>query len=250
MKNKKLNREKFPPATRFNLIIGILTVVFLVASYFFVFLPFKQKTRTELTKSELEAEQLATIEVAREPERISARVIRVIDGDTLEIDLEGKTERLRLIGIDTPETVDPRKKIQCFGKEASRKAKELLQDQQIWLETDNTQGERDKYQRLLRFVYLEDGTLFNQLMIAEGYAHEYTYQNNPYRYQAEFKEAERQARINKKGLWGEMCNGNTTQPATQNVWLEELRKIQGGQLDYLKFLEIILEKSKFLTGKS
>ena len=128
------------------------------------------------------------------------RVIKVVDGDTLDIDLNGKIERLRLIGIDTPETVDPRKDVQCFGKEASNKAKELLNEQYITLESEETQGERDKYKRLLRYVYLPDGTNFNLFMIAEGYAHEYTY-DEPYKYQSEFKQAESIARQIPKGLW-------------------------------------------------
>ncbi|MEK9176337.1 MAG: thermonuclease family protein, partial [Patescibacteria group bacterium] len=116
--------------------------------------------------------------------------------------------RLRLIGIDTPETVDPRKPVQCFGREASNKAKELLQGQFIFLESDETQGERDKYKRLLRYVFLPDGRNFNLLMISSGYAHEYTY-DEPYKYQAEFKQAEIDARSGNKGLWSpETCSGN------------------------------------------
>jgi micrococcal nuclease len=140
------------------------------------------------------------------------KVSRVIDGDTLDIDMNGKIERIRLIGMDTPETVDPRKVVQCFGKEASDKAKEMLNGKMVSLEADNSQGERDGYKRLLRYVYLEDGTFFNKYMIAEGYAHEYTYQSNPYKYQLDFKEAEKQARETAKGLWSSAsCNGDTTQ---------------------------------------
>lgn len=128
------------------------------------------------------------------------KVVKVIDGDTIDVDVDGKFERLRLIGIDTPETVDPRKKVQCFGKEASNKAKELLFGRFVILESDETQGDRDKYKRLLRYVFLPDGTNFNLYMIAEGYAHEYTYQD-PYKYQFDFKESEKQARENNKGLW-------------------------------------------------
>lgn len=139
------------------------------------------------------------------------KVETVVDGDTVKVDMDGKSETLRLIGIDTPETVDPRKPVQCFGEEASKKAKETLTGKKVSLEADPTQGERDKYQRLLRYVYFEDGTSFNKWMIEEGYAHEYTYQSNPYKYQNEFKDAERSARENKMGLWGEAtCNGDTT----------------------------------------
>ncbi|EKD86586.1 MAG: hypothetical protein ACD_37C00227G0004 [uncultured bacterium] len=132
----------------------------------------------------------------------------MVDGDTIDVLIDNKTERLRLIGIDTPETVDPRKKVQCFGKEASNKSKEMLLGQFVVLESDETQGERDKYKRLLRYVFLPDGTNFNLYMIAEGYAHEYTY-NDPYKYQFDFKEAQRLAIENEKGLWSSStCSGN------------------------------------------
>lgn len=159
--------------------------------------------------TELQAEKI------EQNKPILFKVLKVVDGDTLDIDIDGKTERLRLIGMDTPETVDPRKTVQCFGKEASDKAKEILNEKMVSIEADNSQGERDSYGRLLRYVYLEDGTLFNKYMIAEGYAHEYTYQSNPYKYQTDFQETEKQSREAKKGLWNpDTCNGNTTQSAT------------------------------------
>ena len=133
-------------------------------------------------------------------------VVKVVDGDTIKVDINGNIEKLRLIGLDTPETVDPRKPVQCFGVEASNKAKELLQGKKVKLENDASQGERDKYNRLLRYVYLEDGTFFNKLMIESGYGHEYTY-NIPYKYQKEFMEAETYARENNLGLWHpDVCN--------------------------------------------
>lgn len=146
-------------------------------------------------------------------------VTQVVDGDTIKVNIDGEITTLRLIGIDTPETVDPRKPVQCFGREASDKAKELLTNKKVRLEGDSTQGELDKYGRLLRYIFLEDGTFYNKLIIAEGYAHEYTYQSNPYKYQLDFQAAENEARINNKGLWSEdACNGDTTKSAyAQNV---------------------------------
>jgi micrococcal nuclease len=136
------------------------------------------------------------------------RVLKVVDGDTLDVEIDGASQRLRLIGIDTPETVDPRKAVQCFGKEASNKAKELLENNFVTLESDETQGEKDKYGRLLRYVFLPDGTNFNLFMIEEGYAHEYTYSTR-YKYQDEFRQAEVNARNNNKGLWSPTtCSGN------------------------------------------
>jgi len=140
-------------------------------------------------------------EEAEIPEGFS-RVVRVVDGDTLVVETDGIDEKVRLIGLDTPEAVDPRKPVQCFGREASAKAKELLAGKAVRIESDPTQGDRDKYGRLLRYAFLKDGTLFNKLMIEEGYGHEYTY-NLPYKYQKEFQAAETRARGTKRGLWAD-----------------------------------------------
>ncbi len=133
------------------------------------------------------------------------RVVKVVDGDTIDVLINNKVERLRLIGINTPETVDSRKLVECFGKEASDKAKSLLSGKQVSLKNDSSQSDRDKYGRLLRYVFLEDGTNFNLLMIKEGYAYEYTYRV-PYQYQLEFKQAQQEAMSKKFGLWGDVCN--------------------------------------------
>lgn len=129
-------------------------------------------------------------------------VTHIVDGDTVDVNINGETERIRLIGLNTPETVDPRRPVECFGKEASDKAKSILTGQKVKIETDPTQGMRDKYGRLLAYIFLPDGTLFNKMMIEEGYGHEYTY-NLPYKYQAEFKAAQTRARENKTGLWAD-----------------------------------------------
>ena len=122
------------------------------------------------------------------------KVVRVIDGDTIEI--EGG-ERVRYIGIDTPETVDPRKPVQCFGVEASRKNKELVEGKEIRLEKDIT--DRDKYGRLLRYVWVGD-TLINLELVKQGFASSYSYPPD-IKYQDDFVEAEREARDAKRGLW-------------------------------------------------
>ncbi|MFA6005160.1 MAG: thermonuclease family protein [Patescibacteria group bacterium] len=129
-------------------------------------------------------------------------VTKVVDGDTIHVLIDGTKQTVRLIGVDTPEVVDPRKPVQCFGKEASARAKELLTGKSVKLENDPTQGDKDKYGRLLRYVFMEDGTNFNKKMIEDGYAHEYTY-NLPYKYRDEFKQAERDARLHKRGLWAD-----------------------------------------------
>jgi len=141
-------------------------------------------------------------------------VSSVVDGDTVKININGKVETFRLIGLDTPETVDPRKDVQCFGVEASNKAKELLTGKKVRIETDSSQGTYDKYNRSLGYIYLESGLFYNKYMIEQGYAHEYTY-GTPYKYQAEFKTAQKSAQTNKLGFWAtNTCNGNTTTSAT------------------------------------
>jgi micrococcal nuclease len=127
-------------------------------------------------------------------------VLRVVDGDTLKITAGDGEDTVRLIGINTPETVDPRTTVECFGKEASEKMKYLAEGQEVLVVKDPTQSERDKYNRLLAYVYLTDGTLLNQKMIEDGYAFEYTY-ITPYEFQTEFQDAERVAKENKQGLW-------------------------------------------------
>jgi micrococcal nuclease len=145
--------------------------------------------------------------LAQPPGLPTATVVEVIDGDTVDVRLDGQVVRLRLIGIDTPEVVDPRQPVQCFGREASAKAHALLDGQTVALEADPTQDDRDRYGRLLRYVWLPDGRPFNLEMIAQGYAFEYTY-DLPYKYQAQFQQAERVAREQGRGLWSPAtCNG-------------------------------------------
>lgn len=141
-------------------------------------------------------------------------IVRVIDGDTFEVNINGALEKVRLIGVDTPEVVDPRKPVECFGIEASNRAKEILMGKKVRLESDPTQGDCDKYGRLLRYAFLEDGANFNLLMIKEGYAHEYTYAI-PYQYQQEFKAAQTRARQDSLGLWGDVCQDYIAAPAEE-----------------------------------
>ena len=141
-------------------------------------------------------------------------VQKVVDGDTIEVVVNGKTQTIRLIGMDTPEVVDPRKTVQCYGREASSEGHKLMEGKVVRLETDPLVGELDKYNRHLAYVWLPDGTLYNQKMIEEGFAHEYTYQSQPYKYQAQFKQAQTEAKAQTKGFWSpSACGGNTTQPA-------------------------------------
>lgn len=152
------------------------------------------------------------------------KVVKVIDGDTIQVVIDGKKETLRLIGIDAPETGDPRSLVSCFGNEATNKAKEILNGKSVQLEPDLTQGERDKYNRLLRYVFLENGTNFNNLMISQGFAHEYTYRI-PYKYQTEFKQAERQAREKKLGLWADNVCSQPSKPQVAGTYTCDCGKL-------------------------
>lgn len=121
-------------------------------------------------------------------------VKRVIDGDTIEL-ADGR--KVRYIGMDTPETVDPRQPVQCFGKEASEKNKELVEGKQVRLEKDVS--ETDKYGRLLRYVFI--GDLFvNDYLVRQGYASVATFPPDV-KYQEQFLQAQKEARENNRGLW-------------------------------------------------
>ncbi len=150
------------------------------------------------------------------PTSTQYKVVSVVDGDTVKVSINGTTETIRIIGLNTPETVDPRKGVECFGKEASNKAKDLLSGKNVTLEVDPSQGERDKYGRLLRYVFLVDGTDFGKSMITNGYAYEYTY-NTPYKYQSAYKTAQLQAQANKMGLWANNTCGALSSTKTETT---------------------------------
>lgn len=140
------------------------------------------------------------------PEKIFYKVVKVVDGDTVDVEIDGKTERVRLLGINTPEVVDPRKPVECFGREASAKAHELLEGREVELEADASQTDRDKYNRLLRYARTKEGLFYNLQIIKLGYAYEYTY-DLPYKYQTEFKAAQIEAQTKKVGLWADGACG-------------------------------------------
>jgi Micrococcal nuclease (thermonuclease) homologs len=128
----------------------------------------------------------------------SAKVDRVVDGDTLKIIFEGNSERVRLIGVDTPESVAPDKDRNVpYGKIASEFTKEKLDGKDIELEFDVK--ERDSYGRLLAYVYL-DGVMFNKTLLDEGHAQIYTFPPNV-KYVDLFEEAQKAAREAGKGIW-------------------------------------------------
>ncbi|QQG44839.1 MAG: thermonuclease family protein [Candidatus Roizmanbacteria bacterium] len=135
----------------------------------------------------------------------TVKVKRVVDGDTIELD-NGK--KVRYIGIDTPELKDPRKPVQCFAKEASDKNKELVEGKTVRLEKDVS--DTDKFDRLLRYVYVVDNDLtfsalfVNEYLVKEGYAYASTFPPDV-KYADLFLKAQTKAREQNKGLWKE-CN--------------------------------------------
>ena len=131
------------------------------------------------------------------PQPNTYKVVRVVDGDTIVLD---NGERVRYIGIDTPETKHPKKPVQFFGKEASEANRKLVEGKRVRLEYDVQRT--DRYGRTLAYVYLEDGTCINAWLVENGFARVSTYPPN-IRYQDRFKELEQKAREAKTGLWGE-----------------------------------------------
>jgi micrococcal nuclease len=128
------------------------------------------------------------------------RVVEFADGDTIVVDMNGVKERVRFIGVDTPETQDPRKPVQCFGKAASDFTKNLIGTNDVRLEADPTNQNRDRYDRLLRYVYLPDGRLVQAEIIKQGYGFAYT--AFPFQKMDEFRAYEAEARQLGRGLWG------------------------------------------------
>ena len=127
-------------------------------------------------------------------------VVRVIDGDTIELE---NGEIVRYLLIDTPETMHPQKPVECYGPEASEANRRLTQGQKVRLERDVT--ESDAYGRLLRYVYV-DGTLVQAELVREGYGYVYSRQPDV-KHLRDMAALEREARGKGVGLWG-ACNGN------------------------------------------
>ncbi len=125
-------------------------------------------------------------------------VTSVIDGDTFRCRLRGRIEKIRLIGVNTPEVHHPRKGVEFYGKEAQAFARRVLTGKQVGLEYDVQL--RDRYGRILAYVYLPSGDMFNALLVKEGYAQVMTVPPNV-KYQELFLRLEREAREEGRGLW-------------------------------------------------
>ena len=170
---------------------AIGSVVIVVGGYFGL-------SQTDSNKIVSQVESLFKEEVVLEEHE--AEVVRVVDGDTVIVKTdEGAEERVRLLLIDTPESVHPTEPEQLFGKESSEYAKEVLKEGDV-IKLEIGKPERDRYDRLLAYIWIDDVN-FNQLMIEKGYARVgYVYEPNT-KYLNEFEKAEREAKDERKNIW-------------------------------------------------
>ena len=134
--------------------------------------------------------------------------MRVVDGDTIDVLIGGEQLRLRYIGIDTPETVDPRRPVGCFGKEASAHNRELVEGKPVGLEKDVS--ETDRFGRLLRYVWL-DGRMVNARLVEEGHATASTYPPDV-RHAELLAALQAEARMEGRGLWGACATPEAPSP--------------------------------------
>ena len=122
-----------------------------------------------------------------------------VDGDTITVIMDGQIEKIRFIGVDTPETHKPNTPVQCYGPVAADFTKTIIGQRSIRLVSDSLSTDRDRYNRLLRYVYLADGTLVNEQLILNGYGFYYPY--FPFTKSTQFGLAEALAQSNQAGLW-------------------------------------------------
>ncbi len=172
-----------------------------------------------------------------------ATVTKVIDGDTITVDINGNTQNVRLIGVNTPETKHPKKGVEYYGKEASDFTKSQLTGKTVYLQKDVS--ETDKYGRLLRFVWLNkpssinptkdeiEKNMFNSILVKNGYANVATYPPNV-SYQQNFIELERYAKEKNTGLWGnkELAKENINSKTPENKG--EIRGNKNSKIYHLK----------------
>lgn len=135
------------------------------------------------------------------------RISHFVDGDTIAVDMNGHDEKIRFIGVDTPETHKPNTPVQCYGPAAAAFTKNTIGNNRVRLASDPLSTDRDRYGRLLRYVYLPDGTLLNEKLIQEGYGFYYPY--FPFTKSKQFNADEQAAMAAHKGLWAN-CHPSPT----------------------------------------
>ena len=176
-------------------------------------------------------------------------VTRIIDGDTIEIRYNGKSRKVALIGVNTPETVHPEKPIEAFGKEATAFIKNLLKGESVYLRFDSNRT--DKYGRLLAYLYrAPDGLFVNLEIIRQGYGKVYT--TFPFKHKALFQHYSGQAQQAGRGLWSASSLGSRQAqieevPRTQTVYITRTgAKYHLSSCRYLKYskIPISLKKAK------
>lgn len=152
---------------------------------------------------------LSSVHTARTAPPGSYFVDHFIDGNTIAVDMDGHTESIRLIGVETPETIKPKSSIQCFGPEAGDFVKRAIGARPVRLVADPISNNRDRYNRLVRYAYLENGTLLNEQLIEHGFG--FANLEYPFVRHEEFLQTQNSAKYANVGLWAkcqvELKNG-------------------------------------------
>lgn len=168
-------------------------------------------------------------------------VARIVDGDTVVLNINGQQETVRLIGVDTPETKHPTKPVEYYGQQATVFLENLLKGEAVYIETDPTGMSRDKYGRGLAYLYrVPDGLFINAEIVRQGYGHAYT--EFPFVYMDQFRELERKARESERGLW-DSSQAPPTAPAPQT--LNSLPPSQSRSLDLDPIVYLVGSGSKY-----
>ncbi|MEK7136831.1 MAG: lamin tail domain-containing protein [Patescibacteria group bacterium] len=171
---------------------------------------------------------------------VQAKIIAVIDGDTIDVEVKGKKEHVRLLGIDTPETVHPWKPLEKFGEEARETLKALLKDRVVTLHFESTT--RDKYGRILAYVILNDGLNVNGELVRRGLARAYL--RYPFGLAQLFASYEEEARRNKWGLW---ADDKTVEFVVQSDDIPEEIRLGEGTGTLLLASTVLQETGAFLS---